>query len=158
MKPLLLQTRVHRFNLYWATLSPMTVTPIWNNRRYTSCRGWTTYQTTSSWAPRKVTSLFSIPACSHIPYCKVAVFLPIHNAADEEGIGVVLRPGHEVGRAVCQGYVGSRHSVVHRGEHGTLLKELAVLVCQQFDEACHRSGMLLLQDIDHLEQRKDFIS
>lgn len=99
-------------------------------------------------------SVTSASIGSHIPCCKVAVFFPVHYATDEEHIWIVLRPGHKVWRAISQWHIGPGHSVVHRWEHGTPLEEFTVLVCQKLDEACSCSGMLLFQNIDHLEEAK----
>lgn len=99
-------------------------------------------------------SVISTSNSSHIPCCKVAVFFPVHYATDEEYIWIVLRPGHKVWRAISQGHIDPGHSVVHRWEHGTPLEEFTVLVCQKLDETCSCSGMLLFQNIDHLEEAK----
>lgn len=48
----------------------------------------------------------------HLPQGKIAVLLPVYNAADEQSIGIIFRPGHKVLGTVLERYINSRHSVV----------------------------------------------
>lgn len=95
-------------------------------------------------------------ARAHLPQGKIAVLLPVHNAANEQCIGIIFRPGHKVLGTVLERHIYSRHSVVWGRKQGIFPEQFTVLISQEFEEASCCSGMLFLHDVNHLQTPKTY--
>ena len=91
------------------------------------------------------------PARDHLPQGKIAVFLPVHDAADEQCVGIIFRPGHKILGTVLERHINSRHSVVRGRKQGIFPEQLTVLISQEFEEASCCTGMFFLQDVNNLK-------
>lgn len=93
-------------------------------------------------------------AKGHLPQGKIAVLLPVHDAADEQCVGIIFRPGHKVLGTVLERHINSRHSVVRGRKQGIFPKQFTVLISQEFEKARCCSGMFFVQDVNHLKTPK----